>query len=301
MKTLVTGVTGIFGPHLVRELLAHGHEVVLFSRRKPPEEFKDLEWIQGSINSVDDCLHAMKGRGFDAIHNVAAMPDPTDSPNLANFIDRYNDTSFFPLTMQTNIIGLYNMLQAALRSDVGIFVNTGSNCALGHGYRITERPFEIKYLPIDEEHPSDVEDSYSFSKRVGEQLLEVYSRVYGMRCYSLRAAAILDAEDRAKLKARADTKPVTEWSEWLFPWIASEDLAAAHRLLMEQTHSIVPFGYYYCHNDDTDILEPTMDIIRAYKPDLVHVIREPLEGHASLFSNKRLKAVVGWRPEKSWR
>ena len=295
MKTLLTGVTGRFAPHLVRELLAHGHEVALFSRNKPADEFKNLEWIPGDINSIEDCLQAMAGRGFEAIHNAAAMSYPTDSPGMA----RYDDPAFFPLTMQSNIMGLYNMLQAALRSDVGIFVNTGSNCVLGQGFRITNRPFEIKYLPIDEDHPTDVEDSYSLSKLMGEQLMEVYSKVYGMRCYSLRSAGIRNAEEREKMKE--DARPTTGWGDWLFPWVAAEDLASAHRLLMEQAHLITPFGCYYCQNDDTDILDLTMDVIKAFRPELTNVIREPLEGHASLFSNKRLKAAVGWRPEKSWR
>jgi nucleoside-diphosphate-sugar epimerase len=194
---------------------------------------------------------------------------------------------------------LYNLLQAAIRSDIGIFVHTGSNCALGHGYRITKRPFEIKYLPIDEDHPTDGEDSYSFSKLVGEKLMESYANVYGIRCYSLRSAGIVDAGRRMAMKERAG--PTGGWSEWMFPWIASEDLALAHRLLMEKADTIVKFGAYYCNNDDTTLLEPTLDILRKYRPDLIPLIKEPLEGHATLFSNKRLKAVVGWKPEQSWR
>jgi len=297
MKTLVTGVTGLFGPHLVRELVSHGHDVSLFSIDKPADEFKDLTWIPGNINNVEDCLRAIKGKGFDAIHHLAAMADPTDSPGM----EGYDDPSFFPLAMQTNIIGLYNMLQAALRGDVGIFVNTGSNCALGFGYRITDRPFEIKYLPIDEEHPAEVEDSYSFSKMVGEQLLEVYSRVYGMRCYSLRSGAIMNENWRADLRAEEAAEPLSEWDEWLYNWIAPEDLASAHRLVMEQAHSLPSFGYYYCMGDDTTLPEPTMEVIKKYRPDLIPVIREPMEGHAPLFSSKRLKAAVGWRPQISWR
>ena len=295
MKALVTGASGRFAPHLVRELLACGHEVVLFSRKKPDDEFKDLEWFEGDINNFEDCYNALHKKGFDAVQNTAAKPGPTDVPGSA----RYDDFSFFGLTMQTNIIGLYNLLQASLRSDVGIFVHTGSNCALGHGFRISGRPFDIQYLPIDEDHPTDGEDSYSFSKLVGEQLMESYSKTYGMRCYSLRSAGIVNAARRAEMKA--NLKPTAGWSEWMFPWIASEDLALAHRLLMEQATSIVKFGAYYCNNDDTTLAEPTMEIINKFRPDLIPVIRMPLQGHATLFANNRLKAVVGWKPRESWR
>ena len=56
MKVLVTGVSGRFAPHLVRDLLDHDHEVVLFSRKKPADEFQSLEWIEGDCNVFDDCL-----------------------------------------------------------------------------------------------------------------------------------------------------------------------------------------------------------------------------------------------------
>jgi len=151
MKALVTGASGKFAPHLIRELAQHGHEVVLFSRKQPSSEFRGFEWIKGDINCFEDCYAAIHGKGFNAIQNTAAKPSPTDTPGSEEF----EDPSFFPLTMQTNIMGLYNLLQAAIRSSVGIFVHTGSNCALGHGFRISGRPFEIKYLPIDEDHPSN--------------------------------------------------------------------------------------------------------------------------------------------------
>ena len=295
MKTLVTGATGRFAPHLIRELTAHGHEVVLFSRKQPADEFSGLEWFKGDINNFEDCYNAVNKKGFDAIHNTAAKPHPTDMPGRP----MWDDFSAFPLTMQTNIIGLYNLLQASIRSDIGIFVHTGSNCALGHGYRFSKNPFVIKYLPIDEDHPCQGEDSYSFSKLVGEQLMESYAKAYGIRCYSLRSAGITDENRRATMKANA--KPAEGWSDWMFPWIASEDLASAHRLLMEQANSIVSFGAYYCNNDDTSLLEPTIDVVRKFRPDLIPLIRSPLDGHETLFSNLRLKAVVGWQPKMSWR
>jgi len=39
------------------------------------------------------------------------------------------------------------------------YVMRGSNCAPGHGFCISQRPFPFRYLLIDEAHPSDIEDS----------------------------------------------------------------------------------------------------------------------------------------------
>ena len=294
MKTLITGASGRFAPHLIRDLAKAGHEVVLFSRKKPNDEFSKFEWIQGDILNIHDCLNAFKGGKFDAIHHTAAKPGPTDTPGTPS-----NDDPFlFPKTMETNIIGTYHLLQACVRNDVGIFVMTGSNCALGHGFRLTQKPFEVKYLPIDEEHPCDPEDSYSFSKLTGEYLLDMYSRVYGIRAYALRSAGITDEVRRKTMAANA--KPTQSWSEWMFPWIASEDLACAHRLLMEKAKDIEAFGVYFCNNDDTGCLEETMEIIKRFRPDLLPVVKG-ISGHDTLMSNKKLKKAVGWKPVESWR
>jgi nucleoside-diphosphate-sugar epimerase len=199
--------------------------------------------------------------------------------------------------MRSNIMGTYYLLRAALAADVEVFVMTGSNCALGHGFRISQRPFPYKYLPVDEEHPCDVEDSYSYSKLAGELLLKSYSGAYGMRTYSIRAAGITDAERRAKMKENAG--PAKGWNPWLWCWVGSEDVASAHRILMEKARDIEPYGAYFCNADDTTALEPTRELIQRFKPEFEPLIRT-LDGHASILSNAKLRGV-GWKHRTGWR
>jgi nucleoside-diphosphate-sugar epimerase len=195
-------------------------------------------------------------------------------------------------------MGLYYLLQAAVRADVGIFVMTGSNCALGHGYRISGNPFPFSCLPVNEDHPSAVEDSYSYSKLAGELLLESYTRAYGMRTYALRAAGICNEERRQAMAERA--APVESWSPWLWAWVGSEDVASAHRLLMEKAAEIEPHGVFFCNADDTSALEPSRLLIERFRPQLVPLVKE-MGGHASFLSNRRLVQAVGWQHRTSWR
>ena len=53
--------------------------------------------------------------------------------------------------------------------------------------------------------------------------------------------------------------------------------------------------------DDTLALEPTMEIIRKFKPELEYRLKSPMEGFAAFFSNQKLKNAVGFNPKKSWR
>ena len=296
MKVLVTGVSGRLGPFVVKDLEAAGHDLVLSSRREPGEEIQNWPWVQGDINNFEDCRRMLASGGFDAIQHLAAQPWPVDHPGQRAQAEERGIP--FDATMRSNIMGTYYLLQAALAQDIGIFVMTGSNCALGHGYRISDTPFPYQYLPVDEVHPADVEDSYSYSKLVGEELLASYTRAYGMRTHMVRAAGICNDERRRRMAENA--KPVTGWNPWLWCWIGSEDVASAQRLLMEKANEIVPHGAYFCNADDSTALEPTRELIETYKPELLPLVRD-LEGHASLLSNKKLRETVGWAPQTSWR
>ena len=226
MKVLVTGASGRFGPYLVAELEAAGHELVLMCRTRP-EAADRWPWVQGDVSNFDDCMRAT-GDGIEAIHHAGAQPYPTDHPRDWGRKDA--DAPPFDTTMRSNIMGTYYMLQAAVRRKIGVFVMTGSNCALGHGYRISESDFPFKYLPVDEEHPSDVEDSYSYSKLAGEQMLASYTRAYGIRTYALRSAGICDPRRRRQMAENAS--PASGWNVWLWVWIGSEDLLV-HQITFE--------------------------------------------------------------------
>ncbi len=295
MRLLVTGSSGRLGPFVIRDLLKAGHEVVLFSRKQPAPEFSRLPLILGDINNFEDCQKAMRS-GIDAVQHLAAQAWPVDHPQERAAAAQHGIP--FDATMRSNIMGTYYLLQAALQKNVEIFVMTGSNCALGHGYRISQRPFPYRYLPIDEQHPSDVEDSYSYSKLAGEELLASFTRAYGMRTYAVRAAGICDENQRRQIAKRAG--PVKGWNDWLWCWVGSEDVASAHRLLMERARLIEPHGAYFCNGDDTTTLEPSMELIRCYRPELAGLVRD-LPGHSSFLSNQRLKDVVGWEHKTSWR
>ena len=294
MKVLVTGASGRFGPYLAAELEGAGHELVLMSRSRPAAADR-WPWVQGDITKFADCVRAMEG-GVEAVQHAAAEAWAMDHPEAREEAEKRGIP--FDATMKTNIMGTYYLLQAALAKGVMVFVMTGSNCALGHGGRISKTDFPTHYLPIDEDHASDVEDSYSYSKLVGEELLASYTRAYGMRTYALRSAGICGPERREGIARGAG--PAGGWDPWMWGWVGAEDLAAAHRLLMEKAGELEKHGAFFCNGDDTTALEPTRELIEKFRPELLPVTGE-LEGHGSLISNRRLKEAVGWEHRTSWR
>jgi len=94
--------------------------------------------------------------------------------------------------------------------------------------------------------------------------------------------------------------PATGWNPWLWAWVGSEDVASAHRLLMEGPETLPPHDVYYLTADDTTALEPSAELIARFHPTLLPCAAG-LRGHQSLFSTRKLTQAVGWQHQTSWR
>ena len=298
MRVLITGASGKLAGFIIRELRDQ-YQLVLTSRRKPDAEFSDLPWIEGDLNSFSDCQQAVDG--IEAIQHLGAQPNPVDHPQLRQ--QAQENEIPFDATFKTNMLGTYYLMQAAVKTKVKIVVMAGSNCALGHGFRISETPFPIQKLPIDETHPCLPEDSYSFSKRAGEELLASYTRAYGVRTYITRPAGITPPERRQSMAE--NVKPATGWNPWLWCWVGSEDVATAHRLVMEASmgkldRSIPQHDVYFLNAADTSALEPSAELVKKFKPELADQARN-IVGHQSFLDCQKLERAVGWKHQTSWR
>lgn len=293
MKVLITGASGRLARSMIRELSGH-YDLVLTSRHKPPKEFAHLPWVSADLTCFEGCQRMMQG--IDAIQHLGAQPEPSDHPDLrAQFATKGIP---FDATFKTNLLGTYYLLQAAVEAGVKTVIMTGSNCALGHGFRISSTPFPIQALPIDEYHPCLPEDSYSFSKHAAEALLASYTRAYGIRTYVTRPAGIRTEVQRRQMAAEA--RPAKAWDSWMWGWVGSEDLARAQRLLLEAAPELPPHDIYFVNADDTHALEPSRELIERFKPELRPWV-DHLSGYQAFICCDKLKKQVGWQPTTSWR
>ncbi|MEN6478145.1 MAG: NAD(P)-dependent oxidoreductase [Anaerolineales bacterium] len=295
-KVLITGASGRFAKYMVEELRGD-YDLVLMSRTPPPEDRADLPWIQGDLNNYEDCVRAVQG--VDYIQALGAVPSPSDHPDEIAWARRQGqEPRPFDITMKTNIMGVYYLMTAAVQAGVKAVVQTGSNCAFGHGYRISKREFPFQYLPLDEKHPSDCEDSYSYSKFVGEDLLHMFTRAYGIRTYVTRPAGICPPE---RLQAMAENaRPTTAWTEWLWGYVPSKDLATMQRLIMEKCYQLSDHEVYVANGLDTTALEPTRELVERFKPELLPLVKN-MGGFQAFFSTNKAQEQLGWYPKYTWR
>ena len=293
MKILITGASGRLGRYVIRELV-NDYELVLSSRHQPPDEFAHLPWLSAELTNFADCQKIVQG--VDVIQHLGAQPEPTDHPQMRQSFAHKGIP--FDDTFKANLLGTYYLLQAAVEAQVKTIVMTGSNCAFGHGFRISQTPYPFHYLPFDENHPCFPEDSYSFTKKAGEELLASYSRAYGIRTYLTRPAGIRTEFQRRQIATEA--KPTQSWDPWLWAWVGSEDLAKAQRLIMEASHQLPLHDVFLVNADDTTALEPSLELIERFQPDLLPVVKQ-LRGHQAFFNCDKIKTQLGWQHYTSWR
>src|SRR2546421_26048 len=77
------------------------------------------------------------------------------------------------VTFRTNVMGSFNVHEAAWRLGIRRVASVSSEAVLGWDYR--EREFAPDYLPIDESHPVRPQDAYGLSKEVGESIARSYT------------------------------------------------------------------------------------------------------------------------------
>lgn len=144
----VSGSTGFIGSHLIKRLMAAGHDVIPVNRARGFD--------------VTDFAKLRNIRPFDiAIHLAARMFVPDAFENPLSF---YN----------TNVLGTLNMLELC-RSFNARMIFPGSY--------VYGQP---EYLPIDEKHPIKAFNPYAQSKLIGEQLCEGYYRDFDVPVTVLR-------------------------------------------------------------------------------------------------------------------
>lgn len=182
MKILVTGGLGGIGRVTVARLLRHGHEVVALDRVAPAEIEPDVrEAIQGAtyrqVEVRDFEALGPHFRGMDAVIHLAALPHPSMGTEVE--------------VIDINCRGAFNVYRAAADAGIERVVSASSINALG--YAMGVKGFPIRYLPMDEDHPTMTSDPYSFSKQILEETAAYFWRREGISGVCLRFPFVFHA------------------------------------------------------------------------------------------------------------
>jgi len=167
-RVLVIGGAGYIGGHVLLSLLENDFSPVVYDNLSSGDLENipsGVEFVKGDILDYDALLSVMdKDNGFDAIIHLAALKAAGKSMEEP---EKYS---------RNNIVGTINILNAALEKGIKNVLFSSTAALYG----------TPKYLPIDENHPTNPENYYGFTKLNIENILEWYGKLKGMKYAILR-------------------------------------------------------------------------------------------------------------------
>jgi len=168
MKILVTGGAGFIGSHLCEKLVHDGHKVTIIDnfsigRRSNLKKIKNrVKIFNKDIRNYNSIKNLFKK--IDVVFHLAALADIV--PSIENPDDYYS----------TNVTGTYNVLKLSHLHKVRRFIYSASSSCYGIPKKYPTKESEI----IDPKYP------YALTKKMGEDLVIHFSRIYNLNASSLR-------------------------------------------------------------------------------------------------------------------
>jgi UDP-glucose 4-epimerase len=159
MNVLLTGGTGYIGSHTAVVLSELGHQVILFDNLTNSSDSvleklalitgQQMPFIKGDVRDTGLLVKTLNTHGISAVLHFSGLKAIGES--VENPIEYYSN----------NIHGTISLLQAMQTARVKMLVFSSSATVYG----------EPRYLPIDENHPTNANNPYGRSKLHIEEIL----------------------------------------------------------------------------------------------------------------------------------
>jgi nucleoside-diphosphate-sugar epimerase len=277
MRVVVTGGSGRLGGFVIRELLAHGHDVLSLDRVRPAAP-PCTAW-QVDLTRSGDVYQALVGA--EGVVHLAAYQAPDLAPDTETFTN--------------NVATTYNVLKAAADLRVPRVVLASSIAAYGFIYAPTL--WAPEYLPLDEQHPCQPVDPYGLSKLVGERLADAFARLAPLTIASLRLPGIQFDPTYADWAAQRWQQITRRAIGGFFTYIDARDAAAACRLALT-----APFAGHEVFNvaaPTSTMREPTTELLARYLPPGTRFPPDRTGNWSALDSSKAAR-VLGFEARYGW-
>ncbi len=303
MSVLVTGGAGFIGSNLVDELMTQGLEINVIDdlsegkldNLKRWSGHKRFNFVKGSILDFDLVRRA-------ADHASCIFHLGADSRIQTGISDPRH-------AFETNVLGTANVAEAGRQAGVSRIIYSASSSAYGRG--------EMPESGFSEDCKTDCLNPYSVSKKAGEDIMDVYHRLYGVSTTSLRyfnvygprhqedgRYATVIAIFRRQLRLRKKMTVVGDGSQ-LRDFTFVGDIVRANMLAMMNRDATGVFNIGTGENHSINELAEEISGIpknSEYWNNTVEYIASRLgEAQVTLADNKRARDILGWRPQVNLR
>jgi nucleoside-diphosphate-sugar epimerase len=283
----VTGGNGQLGSALIPELDDRGYRTVNLSRGQRRESVAD-QYLRTDLLDPGEVYGSLARADPDAVAHFGTIPRPDETPGHVTF--------------RSNAVTPYHVLEAAEALEIETVVLASSLSAMGAGF---EDEVDVRYLPVDEEHPLTPSNPYGLGKQVAEVVADGFGRRAGppMTIASLRFPIVMDDEELRSVFAESDRTLsgiqdagfFETARKTLFGYVHEKDAASLATRALEADFE----GHeaFFGAARDTTADAPSSELVDLYDAE----VRGSFEGYESLIDTEKAEELLGWSAERSWR
>lgn len=289
-RVFFTGGSGKAGRHAVRYLVDKGHRVLNADLVNLHQDGVDYLYVD--ITDTGQVFSALSGHmnrdeirerqwplGFDAIVHFAAVPRIMQTTDVETYL--------------TNVMGTYNILEAAAKLNIRKVIFASSETVYGlcfsHG---VPKPLA---LPIDEDDQPRPMDAYATSKVVNEETARAFQRRTNFDIYGLRIGNVIEPDEYGMFNNFCKNPEVRLPNA--FNYIDARDLGqAVERCLLTDD---LGFEIFNVSNDQNSVDLGNAEIIKQFYVGVP--VKRSLAEDACLYSNQKMRNMLKFRPVHDWR
>lgn len=289
MRYLVTGGCGFIGSNLVDKLINNGHEVIVIDNlsSESNEEFYFNEraiYHHIDIRDFDSILPLFEG--VDTVFHLAAesrIQPIINNPRLA---------------VEVNVLGTCNVLESSRIHGVNRVVYSSSSSVYGLKNKV----------PLREDMESDCLNSYSVSKKAGEDLCKLFHKMWGLETVIFRYFNVYGEREPTKgqyapvvgkfIKQVRNGEPMTVvgTGEQIRDFTHVSDIVHANILASNLENKKIVGEII---NVGTGRNYSILEISRMIGDTITFIPSRPGESFQTLADVTKIQTHLGWKPTKN--
>ncbi len=289
-RILFTGGTGKAGRHVLPWLSREGYQILNFDLQ--PFAHPAIPSLLGDVTDEAQVFNAMTSHFDRTGLRAGRAPGPVDAvvhfAAIPRILLRPDNETF-----RVNVIGTYNVIEAAMKLGIRKVVIASSETTYGVCFAEGDKDFH--QFPLEEDYDVDPMDSYGLSKVVNERNARAFATRFNSDIYALPIANVIEPHEYGRFPGFVADPPSRKRNAWSY--IDARDLAQIVHLCLWKDG--LGFQVFNAVNDTITADLPTAEFLKRWCPTVP--VTRPLLGNEAPLSNRKAKEVLGFREKHNWR
>lgn len=289
-KVLIFGVSGFVGSYLSQEFIEHGYKVT------------GTDKVQSAMLPTEVDFYESDLMKTDAVEELINKIQPEIIVNLAAISSVGASWTIPQTTMQVNVVGALNIMEAARKSEKKpkiLFVGSSEE-------------YVISDSPMNEDRQLNASNPYGISKVTQERFAKLYREHYGLKIYCVRPFNHTGVGQKDSFVLPSFCKQVAEIEKNGKPGTIKvgnltvkrdfshvKDIVRAYRMIVESDHCEI---VYNVGSGKAYSLQKILEYVVSLSSQKIEIEVDPARFRPAdqpviCCDYRLIKTELGWEPE----